>query len=64
VALANLGRLDSDLFEDFAVGAPYDGANKEGAVYIYSGSPTFTFGGDIDSFLCISTAAFKMVSLS
>lgn len=41
-ALANLGRLDSDPFEDFAVGAPFEG---DGAVYIYRGSKNFRFDG-------------------
>jgi hypothetical protein len=34
-AITNLGDLNSDGFEDIAVGAPYEG---NGAVYIYLGS--------------------------
>lgn len=34
-ALTNLGDLNSDGYEDIAVGAPYEG---KGAVYIYLGS--------------------------
>ncbi|XP_057656467.1 integrin alpha-PS2 isoform X1 [Diorhabda carinulata] len=37
-ALASLGDLNQDGFDDFAVGAPYDGPNGRGAVYIYYGS--------------------------
>ncbi|XP_076250512.1 integrin subunit alpha inflated isoform X1 [Rhynchophorus ferrugineus] len=33
-----LGDLNQDGYEDFAVGAPYDGENNKGAVYIYYGS--------------------------
>ena len=35
-ALANLGRLDADRFDDFAVGAPYEN-NGMGSIYIYRG---------------------------
>lgn len=31
--------LNKDGFGDFAVGAPYDGPDGNGAVYIYNGSP-------------------------
>jgi len=34
-AITNLGDLNSDGYEDIAVGAPYEG---KGAVYIYLGS--------------------------
>ena len=34
-AIVNLGDLQNDGFEDFAVGAPFEG---NGAVYIYRGS--------------------------
>ena len=42
-AIANLGDLQQDGFEDFAVGAPYDGNNHEGAIYIYRGTWNFNF---------------------
>lgn len=41
-ALASLGDLDQDGFEDFAVGAPFE---NNGAVYIYRGSSSFLFSG-------------------
>ncbi|KAJ3657596.1 hypothetical protein Zmor_009384 [Zophobas morio] len=37
-ALASLGDINQDGFGDFAVGAPYDGKENRGAVYIYHGS--------------------------
>ena len=37
-AIANLGDLQKDGFEDFAVGAPYGGTDHAGAVFIYRGS--------------------------
>ena len=37
MSLLSLGRFDSDRYEDFAVGAPYENAG-EGVVYIYRGS--------------------------
>ena len=40
-ALLNLGKLDGDKCEDFAVGAPYDGEDHSGAIYIYRGSKDF-----------------------
>ena len=46
-SLVNLGLLDSDGYEDFAVGAPFDGPNKEGAIYIYRGSSNFGFEGEM-----------------
>ena len=42
-AIANLGDLQHDGFDDFAVGAPYDGINHEGAIYIYRGAINFNF---------------------
>ncbi|XP_050437291.1 integrin alpha-PS2 isoform X2 [Adelges cooleyi] len=38
LALATLGDINRDGFGDFAVGAPYDGPNELGAVYIYHGT--------------------------
>ncbi|RZC36150.1 integrin alpha-PS2 [Asbolus verrucosus] len=37
-ALAALGDINQDGYQDFAVGAPYDGTGNRGAVYIYHGS--------------------------
>ena len=37
-SLASLGDIDKDGYGDFAVGAPYGGAEGEGGVYIYRGS--------------------------
>ena len=39
-SLVNLGRLDGDKYQDFAVGAPHED-NGNGAVYIYRGSKSF-----------------------
>ncbi|XP_026679431.1 integrin alpha-PS2-like [Diaphorina citri] len=39
LSLCNLGDINKDGFGDFAVGAPYDGPNERGVVYIYHGSP-------------------------
>ena len=39
LSLAKLGDLDRDGFDDLATGAPYSGANKEGAIYIFRGGP-------------------------
>ena len=38
LSLAALGDINLDGFGDFAVGAPYDGPNGRGAVYVYHGS--------------------------
>ncbi|XP_070507183.1 integrin alpha-PS2 isoform X2 [Chironomus tepperi] len=38
LALASLGDINLDGYGDFAVGAPYDGPNERGVVYIYHGS--------------------------
>ncbi|XP_078573327.1 integrin alpha-8-like [Branchiostoma floridae x Branchiostoma japonicum] len=38
-AMAALGDMDSDGFNDVAVGAPYAGKTGEGVVYIFRGSP-------------------------
>ena len=37
-SVAAAGDLNGDGYNDFIVGAPYDGENKGGAVYIYHGS--------------------------
>ncbi|KAL1494758.1 hypothetical protein ABEB36_010304 [Hypothenemus hampei] len=37
-SVAFLGDMNQDGYDDFAVGAPYDGENSRGAVYIYYGS--------------------------
>ena len=37
ISLLSLGRLDADIYEDFAVGAPYEN-DGQGVVYIYRGS--------------------------
>ena len=42
-AIANLGDLQKDGFEDFAVGAPYDGADHGDAIYVYCGAIDFNF---------------------
>lgn len=38
LSLASLGDINLDGYGDFAVGAPYDGPNGNGAVYVYHGS--------------------------
>ena len=35
--LANVGDLQQDGFDDFVVGAPYDGPDRAGAIHIYRG---------------------------
>ncbi|KAL9878702.1 integrin subunit alpha inflated isoform 2-T8 [Glossina fuscipes fuscipes] len=40
LALASLGDVNRDGFGDFAVGAPYDGPEGRGVVYIFHGSPS------------------------
>jgi hypothetical protein len=40
-AVVNLGKLDRDEYEDFAVGSPFE---ANGAVYIYFGSRNFWHG--------------------
>lgn len=39
LSLTSLGDINLDGFGDFAVGAPYDGPQGRGAVYIFHGSP-------------------------
>lgn len=38
LSLTSLGDINLDGYGDFAVGAPYDGPQGKGAVYIYHGS--------------------------
>ncbi|XP_064614491.1 integrin alpha-8-like [Liolophura sinensis] len=38
LALAHMGDINLDGYEDIAVGAPYDGEEEQGAVYLYHGS--------------------------
>ena len=38
MALTSLGDINLDGYGDFAVGAPYDGPNGNGVVYIFHGS--------------------------
>ena len=60
--MANLGYLDSDNYEDFAVGAPYDGQKREGAVFIYRGSRNFNFdGNEMTASSCIFYSTLKSV---
>lgn len=40
LALCTLGDINGDGFGDFAVGAPYDGAEGRGVVYVFHGSAT------------------------
>ncbi|XP_072029926.1 integrin alpha-8-like [Amphiura filiformis] len=42
-SVAAIGDMDRDGFNDFAVGAPYDGEDGTGAVYIFHGSSTRSF---------------------
>lgn len=57
-----------DGFGDFAVGAPYDGPDGRGAVYIYHGSPTgplekysqVIFAEDVRGTPELSTFGFSM----
>jgi len=37
-AVAAAGDLNGDGFEDFIVGAPYDGEERRGAIYVYHGA--------------------------
>jgi hypothetical protein len=40
ISLLSLGRLDADIYEDFAVGAPYENGGQ-GVVYVYRGSKDY-----------------------
>ena len=46
-SLLNIGKLNDDQYEDFVVGAPYEGERGTGAVYLYLGSADFWRGGVI-----------------
>ena len=66
MSLLSLGRFDSDRYEDFAVGAPYENSG-EGVVYIYRGSKDFwanqdSKGRDI-RYLDMPKTSFKHRSL-
>ena len=41
-AILNIGKLNDDKYEDFVVGAPYEGGT--GAIYVYLGSNNFWRG--------------------
>lgn len=47
-SLANCGDLNRDGFQDIAVGAPYDGPEQHGAVYIYMGRKSGGVSDDYD----------------
>ena len=42
-AVANIGDIDKDSLEDFAVGAPKGGEDGIGEVYIFHGDKSFDF---------------------
>ena len=42
--ISNLGDMDNDGKEDFAVGAPMGGKNEAGAVFVFHGCTDFKFG--------------------
>ncbi|KAL9696209.1 hypothetical protein quinque_015494 [Culex quinquefasciatus] len=68
LSVCSLGDINLDGFGDFAVGAPYDGPNGNGAVYVYHGSPTgplekpsqVIFAEDIAGASRISTFGFSV----
>uniref|UniRef100_A0A1Q3FPL5 Putative vitronectin receptor alpha subunit n=2 Tax=Culex tarsalis TaxID=7177 RepID=A0A1Q3FPL5_CULTA len=68
LSVCSLGDINLDGFGDFAVGAPYDGPNGNGAVYVYHGSPTgplekpsqVIFAEDISGASRISTFGFSV----
>ena len=39
-AIANVGDLQQDGFDDFVVGSPFDGPDHAGAIHIYRGGNT------------------------
>ena len=64
MSLLSLGRFDSDIYEDFAVGAPFENSG-EGVVYIYRGSREFwtnldAKGKNDNSHLVIVTILFRV----
>ena len=44
--VANVGDLDGDRFEDFAVAAPFEKEGR-GAIYIFRGAPGVVFAGKL-----------------
>ena len=56
-AVENLGDIHNDGFEDFAVGAPYFGDDRAGAVFIYRGN--HLTGKKFFSYLMLSEAALE-----
>ena len=44
--VANVGDLDGDRFEDFAVAAPFENEGR-GAIYIFRGAPGVVFAGKL-----------------
>ena len=40
-ALLNVGDLNQDGYEDFIVGAPYNGNHGSGTIYLYKGRKNF-----------------------
>lgn len=68
LALTSLGDINLDGYGDFAVGAPYDGPNGRGAVYIYHGSKRgpldkysqVIFAEDVASSSFLSTFGFSI----
>ena len=44
--MANVGDLDGDRLEDFAVAAPFENAGR-GAIYIFRGAPGVVFTGKL-----------------
>lgn len=68
LSLTSLGDINLDGYGDFAVGAPYDGPEGKGAVYIYHGSKTgplqkpsqVIFAEDVAGASFLSTFGFSL----